>query len=162
MSRPLAPPSQQIAPLWRRFAAMLYDTVVLTGICMFTTFLVAALFGIENARTVQNGNVELNPAYRLAVQATVLLSAYLFFGWFWTFSGQTLGMQAWKIRIQNADNTAISWKQVSLRYVTAPVSLALIGIGYFWMLKDKDRRTWPDISSGSVVVKVKNFAEAPD
>lgn len=142
-----------IAPLWRRLAAMTYDTIVLVGIWIFTSFLVLAAFGIENAQVAQGTNAR----FQNVVFANMLTTAFLFFGWFWTHSGQTIGMQAWKIRVQNADGSAISWRQVALRYVAAPFALGLLAVGYLWMLFDGQRRTWPDINSRSVVVSIKNF-----
>jgi uncharacterized RDD family membrane protein YckC len=149
-----------IAPLWRRLAAILYDSVVLTGLWIIVSFLVTAAFGIEQARSVQGDVVVFNPFYRYAMMAALSGSGLLFFGWFWRNSGQTVGMQAWKIKVQNVDGSAISWRQAVLRYVTAPFGLLLCGVGYWWMLMDADRRTWPDITSDSVVVRIENFPQA--
>jgi uncharacterized RDD family membrane protein YckC len=145
------------APLWRRVAAMLYDSVVIIAIWMVVGFVVTAAFGIEGSRSVEQGVISFNPFYRVAMFAAMLGSAYLFFGWFWTHSGQTIGMQAWKIKVENGDGAAINWKQVTLRCVTAPFALGLVGIGYFWMWFDAGKRVWPDIASGSVVAKIENF-----
>lgn len=147
------------APLWRRIAAMLYDSVVIIAIWMVVGFAVTAAFGIEGSRSVDEGTVTFNPYYRVAMFVAMLGSAYLFFGWFWTHSGQTIGMQAWKIKVQNSEGAPISWKQVTLRCITAPLALALLGIGYFWMLFDAGKRVWPDLVSRSVVVMVQNFPE---
>lgn len=139
-------------------AAILYDSIVLIAIWIVVAFLVTLPFGIEGSRTTEgNAVVTLDPMYRYTLFAAMLLSGYLFFGWFWTHSGQTIGMQAWKLKVQNADGSAISWKQVALRYVTAPFALALVGVGYFWMLFDTQKRVWPDIASGSVVAQISNF-----
>lgn len=145
------------APLWRRLAAILYDSVLVIAIWIVVSFIVLSAFGIEQARTIEGETVVLDPLYQYTLFTAMLGSAFLFFGWFWTHSGQTLGMQAWKIKVQNADGSAISWKQVALRYVTAPFALAVAGIGYLWMLFDAEKRVWPDIASHSVVVKINNF-----
>ncbi|MES2603402.1 MAG: RDD family protein, partial [Pseudomonadota bacterium] len=145
-----------IAPLWRRLAAIMYDSIVLLGIWVFTSFLVLAAFGIENAQVAQGSNV----FYRYTVFATMLGTAFLFFGWFWTHSGQTIGMQAWKIKVQNADGSAISWLQVAQRYVIAPFALLALALGYLWMLFDAERRTWPDMVSRSIVVMSPHFPRA--
>ena len=151
MPAPAAPPV--VASLWRRLAAMMYDSIVLVGIWIFTSFLVLAAFGIENAEVAQGTNLP----YRLSVFANMLGTAFLFFGWFWTHSGQTIGMQAWKIKIQNVDGSAISWRQVALRFMVAPCGLLLAGIGYWWALFDNSKRSWPDIASNSMVARVSNF-----
>ena len=79
-----------IAPLWRRLAAMLYDSIVLIGLWIIVSFLVTAAFGIDSAGTAES---QLNPLYRYTLLAAMLGSAYLFFGWFWVNSGQTIGME---------------------------------------------------------------------
>jgi len=103
---------------------------------------------------VENDQVVMDPYYRIPLFSSMLLSAYLFFAWFWTHSGQTLGMQAWKLRVQNADGSAISYKQSLIRFVTAPFSLLLIGAGYFYMFFNPAKLTLPDLLSHSVVVKM--------
>jgi uncharacterized RDD family membrane protein YckC len=140
-----------IAPLWRRLAAMLYDSIVLIGLWIIVSFLVTAAFGIDSAGTAES---QLNPLYRYTLLAAMLGSAYLFFGWFWVNSGQTIGMQAWKLRVQNADGSAIGWRQVGLRYISAPLALAVFGFGYWWALFDRQHRSWPDIASHSYIVTV--------
>jgi uncharacterized RDD family membrane protein YckC len=146
-----------IAPLWRRLAAMLYDSILLISIWIVLSFLVTAAFGIEESRHVENGTTVLEPLYQTALFGTVIVSGYLFFGWFWTHSGQTLGMQAWKIKAQNTDGSALNWRQVLLRYLTAPIALAMLGLGYWWMLVDPAQRTWSDWVSNSIIVKIDNF-----
>lgn len=143
-----------IAPLWRRIAAMLYDSLLIFAIWIIVAFFVLSAFGIEEARTLEGDAVVLDPLYRYTLFAAMLASSFLFFGWFWTHSGQTLGMQAWRIKVQNADGSPISWRQVALRYITAPFSLLLLGLGYLCMLIDPLRRTVPDRASGSQVVTV--------
>ena len=147
----------QIAPLWRRLAAIVYDSVLLIAIWIVVSFLVTAAFGIEESRQLQGSQIVFDPLYQYTLFAAMLGSALLFFGWFWTHSGQTLGMQAWKIRVQNADGSPVDWRQVLLRCVCAPLSLGLLGLGYLWALFDAHGRTWPDLVSGSVVVRRDNF-----
>jgi uncharacterized RDD family membrane protein YckC len=147
------PTDKPVAALWRRLAAILYDSIVIIAIWIVVGFVVLSMFGIEEARTVEGEAIELDPLYQFTLFTAMLGSALLFFGWFWTNSGQTIGMQAWKIRIQNADGSTINWQQVLLRYVTAPIALALGGIGYWWSLFDPQKRSWPDLVSHSMVVK---------
>jgi len=142
------------AALWRRLAAMVYDSIVILAIWIIVGFLVLSTFGIDQAQVVENDQVVMDPYYRITLFSSMLLSAYLFFAWFWTHSGQTLGMQAWKLRVQNADGSAISYKQSLIRFVTAPFSLLLIGAGYFYMFFNPAKLTLPDLLSHSVVVKM--------
>ncbi len=147
--------TQQAEPaeLWRRLAAIVYDSIIVLAIWFIVGFIVLTAFGIDQVQ-VQDERVVLGSFYRFTLFASMLGSAYLFFAWFWTHSGQTIGMQAWKIRIQNSDGSSISWKQSLIRCVTAPPALICLGAGYFLMLFNPERLTLPDILSGSVVMKV--------
>ena len=77
-----------------------------------------------------------------------------FFAKFWTHNGQTLGMQVWGIRIQNKDGSAIDLWQALLRFLLAILSWLCLGLGFLWMLWDKEKRTWHDIYSESQAVQL--------
>lgn len=77
-----------------------------------------------------------------------------FFAVFWTRGGQTLGMQVWGIRVQNADGSAISLRQALLRFLLATVSWLCLGMGFAWVLIDERKRSWHDIGSGSQIVRL--------
>ncbi len=140
------------AALWRRLAAIVYDSIVIIAIWIIVGFIVLSAFGIDQAQIVENDRVVMDPYYRLTLFSSMLLSAYLFFAWFWTHSGQTLGMQAWKIRVQNPDGSAISYKQSLIRCVIAPFSFLLLGMGYFYMFFNPEKLTLHDRLSNSIVV----------
>ncbi len=148
------PTATQIAPLWRRLAAIAYDSFLVFAIWIVVGFGVMSVFGINEAQTSNGVLVELSALHQYTLLGAMLLSAFLFFGFFWTHSGQTLGMQAWRVKVQNLDGTSLSWRQALLRFCTAPFALLALGLGYLMMLADKEQRTLPDLVSGSQVVKV--------
>ena len=87
--------------------------------------------------------------------STILLFVLFgFFAKFWTWSGQTLGMQVWCIRVQNADGSAISLWQALLRFVVSIASWLCLGLGFFWSLFDKQKRSWHDMYSSSQLVQI--------
>jgi uncharacterized RDD family membrane protein YckC len=140
------------AALWRRLAAMVYDSIVVIAIWIIVGFIVLSAFGIDQAQIVENDRVVMDPYYRFTLFSSMLFSAYFFFAWFWTHSGQTLGMQAWKIRVQNSDSSAISYTQSLIRCVIAPFSLLFLGAGYFYMFFNDEKLTLHDKLSRSMVV----------
>ena len=144
----------QPAPLWRRLAAMAYDSILVLAIWMVVAFAVLSLFGIDNARTVEGDVVTLDPNYRHVLFAAMVFSAWAFFAWFWTHSGQTLGMQAWRIRVQNRDGSKISAGQSVTRFLAAFIAFLPMGWGYFYMFTNAERETFHDRASRSVVVRV--------
>ena len=131
------------AALLRRLAAMLYDGLLLFGV-IFTGTVV--LLPFTNGHAIEPGN----PAY----QAYLLGLVGLFYGWCWTHGGQTLGMKAWHIRVQTADGQMLSWEQAGLRLLCALLSWLPLGLGFLWALFDRDKKTWHDRLSNTVVVRV--------
>jgi len=129
-------------PLPRRLAAALYDTVLLLGVELLA-FIPYTLL----RRGTGDGSFDPLALFWL------LAVAFLFFGWFWTHGGQTLGMRTWRIRVQTRDGRAITWAQALLRFLTALVSWAALGLGFWWSLWDQEKMTWHDRWSESVLVR---------
>lgn len=134
------------APLIRRLTAMLYDTLICAALMLVTTGVYTAISHKITGQESTSGDPLLS--------SILFITLYLFFGYFWTRSGQTLGMQVWHLRIQNEDSTSISWLQALLRFMMAIISFICIGAGYIWMLIDKDKKAWHDRFSESVVVRI--------
>ena len=44
----------------------------------------------------------------------VLISTWIFYGYFWTHGGKTLGMAVWKFEIYSLDNNKINLRQISI------------------------------------------------
>jgi uncharacterized RDD family membrane protein YckC len=150
------------APFWRRLAAMAYDSILVLSIWMVVTFLVLQMFGIENARTVDGDAVALDPLYKNVLFSAMLVSAWAFFGWFWTHSGQTLGMQAWRIRVVQNDGTSITAVQSGIRFILAIVSFVALGLGYLYILINPDKAAMHDKLSGTRMVRVSLLEDRSD
>lgn len=144
------------AGLIRRLAAIFYDFLLCVALVMVVTLiyqqgLLRLIYGSEQLMAMsQAGALDRDPL----LASLALLSLFGFFAKFWTHNGQTLGMQAWGLRIQNADGTAIDLWQALLRFVVAIGSWLFAGLGFLWMLWDKQGRTWHDAYSNSRVVQL--------
>lgn len=131
------------AGLGRRLAALFYDSLLLFGIVCVATL---ALLPFTGGRAIAPGT--------LWYQAYLLALIFLFYGWCWTHGGQTLGMKAWRIRVQRRGGGRLGWWQALLRWASATLSWAAFGLGYLWLWFDRDRRTWHDYLSATEVVIV--------
>ena len=130
----------------RRLLAILYDSLLLACVILFATLLFYWIAG---------NNFSRDPILRIVYQSYLLILSYLFFGWFWTHGGQTLGMRAWRLRLlQQADLQPITWRQALVRYLVAILSWLAIGLGFLWALLDRQNRTWHDRLSGTALVLV--------
>lgn len=95
----------QPAPLPRRLAAAVYD-----GLLLIAVWMVALLLDV-----VLRDLLDLEREWH-ALRAYVFLIGFVFFGWFWTHGGQTLGMRAWRLKLRHADGHSPTWRSALARY----------------------------------------------
>lgn len=124
----------------RRTAALLYDGVAALAVAYFAAFVPVLVSGGSLAPG--------NWLFLLYVIGTV----YGYFALCWA-RGRTLGMQAWRLVVVDADGgTGIGWRQSAVRFAAAALSTAAAGLGFAWMLVDPERCTWHDRLSRSRLV----------
>ena len=128
------------AGLFRRLAAILYDSLLIIAIWLITTLLLVAL--------INEGNPLQGPLFQFGLY----IEACLFYSYFWRLRGQTLGMQVWKIKLVNPDLQVLSWQECFSRLFFALVSISMLGLGFIWMLFDPEKLTWHDRASGTRVI----------
>jgi uncharacterized RDD family membrane protein YckC len=131
------------AGLFRRLFAAFYDGLLLFAL----SFVLGAIaIGIN----VQISGDHLLPGW---VGSTLLLiTCFLFYGWFWTHGGQTLGMRTWRLQVLDENEQCIGWGAAAIRFCAAGVSWLAFGLGWLWVYLDRDKRTWHDMVSKSRVV----------
>lgn len=128
LTRPVSNPG-----LIRLLAAIVYDLVLLIAVLFAATTLVLPL----NAGEAFTDRQIVYPLYLLSV-------SFLFYGWFWTHGGQTLGLRAWNLKVLTYNQETITWKQAVLRFIAAILSWSFFGLGFLWILIDKNQRSWHD------------------
>ncbi|RUO29441.1 RDD family protein [Aliidiomarina sanyensis] len=139
------------AGFWRRIGAIIYDLLVITAVIMFAAGAgLAVVVGLEVAGLItlaegqdHAGVVQGNPLFTLYIIGVIIL----FYAGFWRRGGQTLGMRAWRMRVQNTDGSRVSWKQALIRTLTA-----LLGLGNFWVLFSREKLALQDKVAGCEVV----------
>jgi uncharacterized RDD family membrane protein YckC len=68
-------------------------------------------------------------------------------------SGQTIGKKVLGIRVYDfRQGGSIGYGRGLLRQIGKYISGFVFGLGYLWMLWDKEKQTWHDKIAGSVVV----------
>jgi len=141
MSTPLP-----VAGLLRRLGAMLYDTLLVLALLMVATLPFLPLTGGEAITPREFG--ALGYVYRLVL----LTLAVGFFVWFWVRRGQTLGMASWRLRIERFDGGRPDWDDALKLLAGACLSWLPAGLGFLWILVDRDRLAWHDRLSGTRLV----------
>ncbi len=117
----------------RRLAAILYDSLLLIALL----FIASALWLIPSGGEAKQG---FNPLLTIFL----LLISFGFFAWFWSHGGQTLGMRAWRIRLQNRNPGPVTLWQLMLRFLVAILSWLPFGLGFLWSLFDQEKLSWHD------------------
>jgi uncharacterized RDD family membrane protein YckC len=135
----------------RRLAALAYDALLLLALLFVFTLLVI----------LARGGREIGPG-TLWFEAGIVAIALVFCAAFWTRGGQTLGMQAWRIRVVAADGGPVTWRRAVVRFFAGWLAALPAGLGIWWALLDPQHRCWHDRLSGTRVVRVPPRSNARD
>lgn len=108
------------ASFLKRSLAIIYDGLISIAVLLVATWIYTMITGWITGwdrfeQKAEAGQLSGDPGLTFVL----FLVMYLFFAYFWTRIGQTLGMQVWRVRIQNLDGCSVSWSQALRRYVTA-------------------------------------------
>lgn len=126
--------------IWRQIAAFIYDIFPVLGILISTSLIIVLLRGGKEIETST-----------LWLQLLLVAEIFTYYTYSWKRGGQTLGMRAWKIKIQSNSNR-LSWPQLTLRFISGLASFLSLGMGLWWQYIDNKKRTWMDIASQSTVI----------
>ena len=131
---------------FRRILALVYDSLVVAGILLSFTLLLVIF---------NEGYAEPGSFISIVQLIVCVCVGPFFYSYFWLVNnGQTIGMQAWKIRLVPLNNSKLNAKQTYLRCLVSTLSFVCFGIGYFWILFNKNNLSWSDIVTQTRIVKV--------
>ncbi|MFT7414082.1 MAG: putative RDD family membrane protein YckC [Methylophagaceae bacterium] len=140
--------------LLRHLAVVMYDLFLLIAVLLFAA---AIAVGVNALITGGQAITAGNPFFFVYLLAT----SFLFYGWFWTHGGQTLGMRTWKVFLLSENQHKISWRQAFLRFIIAMPSWFALGIGFWWQWFGKGKKSWPDLLSHTYLQYDKNSVAKP-
>ncbi len=120
-----------------RLAAMIYDAFIVLAMWVFTIVLLVTVTG--------------DAVIGAWVQSLLFLELFAFFVYFWMHKGQTIGMLAWRLRLVSPEPFTL--RKAFYRFLGAIASFLTLGLGYYWIWIDRDRRSWSDIVSNSYIVR---------
>ena len=135
----------QPAGFLKRILALVYDSLLIGAIVLVLSLLLVFI----------NGGYPDSGSFLSFIQFFILVFAGpIFYSYFWIANkGQTTGMQAWKIQLVTVDETELNIKKTMLRCLISTISFACFGMGYLWILYDKDNLSWSDILTKTKVIK---------
>jgi uncharacterized RDD family membrane protein YckC len=174
------PAARAPATLRRRFAAMVYELLIVVAIA----FLVGLVFVLAYA-TVSGttGTLRIRGPARLLLQLCVLAALGAYFVWFWRL-GRTLPMKTWDLQLQGRGGGQVTTGAALARFLVAAAVFvpllvgvlelrqdrsALLGwaalvpcvIAVGWGLIDRDRQTLWDRIAGTRLVHAPSPRAAP-
>ena len=139
------------ATLLRRLAGLVYDAFLLFAISLgygaVLLILRIIIIGIDGAPAV---NPPLLLQWLGFIGLYIALSGYYVICW--RKQGQTLGMKAWRLRLQQPNGTLATSTQCWKRCLAAPLSLSCLGIGYLWCLLPPANPCLHDRYTGTEVI----------
>ena len=135
----------QTAGYLKRVLALVYDSLLIGAIVLVLSLLLVFV----------NGGYPESGSFVSFIQFFILVFAGpIFYSYFWIANkGQTTGIQAWKIQLVTVDETELNIKKSMLRCLISTISFACFGLGYFWILYDKNNLSWSDILTKTKVIK---------
>lgn len=111
----------------KRLLAAFYDSLLIIASLFFATLLTLPFTKGE----IASGNNIYMSVYLFAV-------IVIFYGWFWTHGGQTLGMRTWKQKLISLNGKNVTWQQSFLRVITGtPAWLLLLISLLLWAFPEK-------------------------
>lgn len=151
---------------FKRLLVAIYDGFLMIAVLIVTSAILMALFTavapadffVDPSNFDQTKIATLSNSGRAAggliVSINCIALSFLYYAWFWTHGGQTVGMRAWNLYLVNEDGKFINWKVALIRYLSAIVSWTALGLGFTWLLLNPERRTWHDSWSASQIIYV--------
>ena len=125
----------------RRIAASVYDLLLLLGIW----------FAVGSFAVWINGGIIQT---KWVGPLLVILSTWIFYGYFWMNGGKTLGMAVWNFEIYSTDGGEITLKKVSIRFFSNIFTILLAGLPLALIYFSKDNLSLSDYLSKTSYRKI--------
>jgi uncharacterized RDD family membrane protein YckC len=58
-------------------------------------------------------------------------------------------MLAWRLKLVQSDGAPVTWPLAATRFAAAFLSWTCLGLGFLWVLVDRDKLAWHDRMSGT-------------
>jgi uncharacterized RDD family membrane protein YckC len=82
------------------------------------------------------------------------LVGLIYFVYFWTSTGQTIGHRALNLRVVKMDGGKLSITDAIIRYIGEIISTIVIFLGFIWVGFDAQKQGWHDKMAHTYVIKM--------
>lgn len=136
----------------RRFAALIYDGLLLVALLMPYSLIVVLVHG--GAVTEASGPLRW---WAFRGGALAIMAGYYVLNW--TRSGQTLGMRAWRLRVLTEAGRSLQVGRAVARFFWGIAAWAPFGLGVLWLYADPQNLALQDRLSRTRVVVLSRPAD---
>ena len=158
-------PSGPRANFGQRLVAWIIDVIItaipvwIIGALLGATFFSFEIDERTGEMTTANGATAGSLLLYNLISIALPLAYYAYFEG--GSSGQTIGKRAMSIRVLRMSGTQLGWGLAIGRYFARILSFLPCLLGYFWMLWDRERQTWHDKLTNTVVVPTAAYPVQP-
>ena len=141
----------------RRYIAFLLDIFFLELLGIFATIPLVNQTDQDLTkilvRAVTVGEISQEAIWLVALYTLVLSVLWsMYFVGFTATCGQTPGKRIMGLRIVNEDGTPVDWSTAANRFfIGYSISILPLGLGFYWVLVDKNNQAWHDKIAGTLV-----------
>ena len=167
LSEAAAKPARRDAPqvyvvgFWKRLAAATIDLAVVVPSALLLTLIVGAIAGVHLPHSnIHVLDIDLWIDLVLATDPALVMAFVLMFAIglvyvlvFQLVRGRTLGMQLMKMRIIDVYGDPPSPAKSLVRCAGYVASIATLGLGFFWIGFDSEKRGLADYIAGTYVIR---------
>ena len=166
----------ELAGIGARLAAVIYDGLLIVAVNAIVAVILVVIATPSDVSS-QNQTQVLSANFRhLVLFPAIVTMTWLFYGYFWRKTGQTLGMQTWRLKVIKPSGRFLSWGDSAGRCAAAlifPICCGLLatflghGAGvfalsiifgfianYLWAWVNGRGLAWHDQLSATVVIRV--------
>jgi len=161
--------TENYAGFLRRLLAFLVDIIVLYLIINTLSYIffgfnplriLSSMLSAESLEEMQNAQREISPTRQLSTtfiniyRPAIFLLPILYIALSWIYAqGATIGKKLMAIKIVKTDGAKLSWFTTIIRLIGYLLSFLFFGLGFLWIVWDKQKQGWHDKIAKTKVVK---------
>lgn len=132
------------AGFFARFTALVIDSMAMSIVAVALVF-VWGIFAAGASQADSSALDALQAIVGMFVYLVVIVLQFLYFGYFWSSTGQTIGMRLLNIRVVMQGGESLTFMRAALRGTLGYwISGFFFGLGYVWAAFDANGEAWHD------------------
>ncbi|MHB8618703.1 MAG: RDD family protein [Chloroflexota bacterium] len=130
------------AGFWVRVSAYVVDAILLA--------IIGAVIRVFFRVVLGNG----------AGSGVAFLVGVLYFVYFWTKGGQTIGFKRYHLRVVKITGAPLTFFDAIKRFIGLIIAFAVVFVGVMWVGWDANKQGWHDKMAGTFVIRVRALGRA--